>query len=230
MPIAGFTPSKKPSESKDASKPTGSAVTECQKSAGEETKTSGNRIDIVFDPDKSSKVKKCDKIVHVQFVQNHIDGKVLTGAEYSSALSHKDKTLTSADGWAVDSLASEKTPDYQQGTGDGSKNGGSTKATISDAPQTGGGDKGFYNSAANPTGWKNVKFKFVAFAYCMKGDDCGKWYEGVQWEYTKTWKNHRDGNKGKAKIIEKNVTTEPTKSQLEAFEKFNKAKGFTPCK
>jgi hypothetical protein len=63
----------------------------------------------------------------------------------------------------------------------------------------------------------------------MKGDDCGKWYEGVQWEYTKTWEDQRDGRKGTAKIINNNVTSSPTKSQLEAFENFNKAKGFVPC-
>lgn len=229
MPIAGCSRSDKPSESKDASKPAGSAVSKCPLCAGEESKTSGNRIDIVFDPDKSSQVTKCEKIVHVQFVRNHIDGKVLTGAEYSSALSHKNAALTSADGWAVDSLASETTPDYQQGAGDGKKNGGAAKATMSDAPQTGGGDKGFYNSATNPGGWKVVNFEFAAFAYCMKGGDCGKWYEGTQWEYTKKWEDARDGKKGESRILDKNVAGGPTKGQLEAFEKFNKAKGYTPC-
>lgn len=201
-----------------------------QPTPGDETKTTGNRIDIVFDPDKSKKVKKCEKIVHVQFVRNHIDGKVITGAEYSSSLSHKNSALTSTDGWTVDSLASETTPDYQQGTGDGKKNGGTTKAKMTDAPQTGGGDKGFYNSATNPDGNKKVNFEFVAFAYCMKGEDCGKWYEGVGWGYTKTWEDQKDGKKGESKITNNNVSTAPTKSQLEAFDKFNKAKGFVPCK
>ena len=60
--------------------------------------------------------------------------------------------------------------------------------------------------------------------------DCGKWYEGVRWEYEKTWEDRRDGKKGKSTIIDNDVTGGPSKSQLEAFEKFNKAKGFKPCK
>src|SRR5438105_4921312 len=105
----------------------------------EETKTKDNQIDIVFDPDKSKKVTKCEKIVHVQFVRRYGDGAVIKASTFSSSLSHKDADTTAA-GWCVDSLASETTPDYQQGTGDGKKNGGSTKAKMTDAPTTGGGD------------------------------------------------------------------------------------------
>ena len=228
MPIEGSSRSVKPSESKDAYKPTGSAVQECSKSAGDGSKTSGNRIDIEFDPDKSSKVKKCEEIVHVQFIRMFSDGVAIKPGTYYSGFKFRDPVTTN-DGWYVDHLKEEKTPDYQQGNGNGKKNGGTTKATIVDAPNTGGGDKGF-KSPTNPDGWKKVKYEFVAFAYCMKGDDCGKWYEGVQWEYKKTSDDHLGGKKGESKIINNNVTSKPTKSQLEAFEKFNKAKGFTPCK
>lgn len=195
----------------------------------DETKTTANRIDIVFDPDKSTKVKKCDKIVHVQFVRRYGDGKVIKASEFSSALSHKDADTT-ADGWSIDSLASETTPDYQQGTGDGKKNGGTTKATMTDAPKTGGGDKGFYNAGTNPTGWKTHRKEFYAFAYCMKGPDCGTWYEGVHWEYTKSWEDQRDGKLGSSTILNKNVQPPPDKGLIEAFDKFNKNKGFEPCK
>ncbi len=227
MPISGCSRSDKPSKTSDAAQPVAKLVQECPLCAGQGSSTSGNRIDIVFDPDKSSKVKKCEKIVHVQFVRNHIDGKILTGAELSPDLSHKNSLVTSTDGWVVDALASETTPDYQQGSGDGKKNAGSVKASMSDSPQIPGA---FYYSATNPGGWKKATFEFATFAYCMKGGDCGKWYEGVLWEYTKTWQDQRDGKKGEAKITDKNVTTGPTRGQLEAFEKFNKAKGFTPCK
>lgn len=201
----------------------------CPLCAGDDSVTSGNRIDIAFDPDNSSKVKKCEKIVHVQYIRMLVDDVVAKPGDYYSGYKYRDP-VTTDDGWYVDHLQTEKTPDYQQGMGDGKKNGDSAKATISDAPNTGGGDKGFYNLSANPKGWKRVNYEFSSFAYCMKGDDCGKWYEGVQWEYTKTWEDARDGKKGESKIIDKNVTSEPSKSQLEAFEKFNKAKGFTPCK
>jgi hypothetical protein len=195
----------------------------------DESKASGNRVDLVFDPDKSTKVTKCDEIVHVQFVRNHCDGTVITGAAYSSQLAHKDNSVTSSDGWAVDSLASETTPDYQQGVGVGKKNGGSTKAKMMDAPQTGGGDKGFYNASTNPTGWKTVRYEFVAIGWCKKGPDCGKWYEGISWEYVKTWEDARDGKAGVSKILNNNVTTGPTAGQKEAFDKMNKKKGYKPC-
>jgi hypothetical protein len=195
----------------------------------EETKTAGNQIDIVFDPDKSKKVKKCDKIVHVQFVRRYCDGAMIKAGTFAANLKHKDADTTAA-GWCVDSLSSETTPDYQQGTGDGKKNGGSTKATMSDAPSTGGGDKGFYDAANNPTGWKSHRKEFYAYAYCMKGPDCGTWYEGVHWDYTKTWEDQRDGKDGTSKVIDNNVTTGPDADLLDAFNLFNKNKSFVPCK
>ena len=195
----------------------------------DESKASGNRVDLVFDPDKSSKVTKCEKIVHVQFVRNHCDGAVITGAAYSPALAHKDASVTSSDGWAVDSLASETTPDYQQGTGVGKKNGGSTKATMMDAPQTGGGSKGFFDAVSNPSGWRTVRYEFATYGWCMKGTDCGKWYEGTTWEYVKTWEDARDGKDGTSTITGKNVTTGPTAGQKDAFAKMNSKKSFSPC-
>ena len=183
----------------------------------------------MFDPDKSARVKKCEKIVHVQFRRGLADGTMIKPGTYTSAMQHKDAILT-ADGWAVDSLPSETTPDYQQGVGNGKKNaGGSTKATMSDAPTTGGGDKGFFDPIGNPTGWRTYTIEFAAFAYCMQGDDCGQWYEGVKWEYTKTWQDQRDGKPGLSKIVDQNVGGGPSTSQREAFTKFNSAKGFVPC-
>lgn len=229
MPLTGCSSPNKPSTAPDKNQPTGNTVQGCPNCAGEESKTTGNRIDIVFDPDKSTKVKKCEKIVHIQFTRTYADGKVIKRGDWSDTFKFHD-AVTSSDGWSVDHLPTEKTPDYQQGTGDGKKNGGSTKATISDGPQTAGGKKGFYDASTNPNGWREYKAEFTSFAYCMKGDDCGKWYEGVGWEYKKTWEDQRDGKKGEAKITDKNVTSAPSKGQLEAFDKFNKAKGFTPCK
>jgi hypothetical protein len=210
------------------SNPVGNTVEQC-KSAGDHSATkNGNEIDIVFDPDKSKKITKCEKIVHVQFMRYHADGKVINGADYSSAYEHK-RHITTAKGWVIDCLSGETTPDYQQGTGDGSKNGGSTNATMFDGPKTSGGDKGFYDKSTNPTGWKFVRYEFVAYAWCMKGPDCGQWYEGVSWQYTKTYKDHQAGNDGHAKILNKNVTKGPSKDQQEAFDTFNTDKGFTPC-
>jgi len=165
----------------------------------------------------------------VQFTRTYADGKVIKTGDWSSSFKFQDKVTTS-DGWSIDFLASEKTPDYQQGTGDGKKNGGSTKAKVWDRPQSGGGDKGFYHPTTNPAGWKEYRLEFATFAWCMKGPDCGKWYEGTTWEYKKTWEDQRDGKAGTSKIVDKNVTSGPSKSHLEAFDMFNKDKSYTPCK
>ncbi len=230
MPLSGCSSPIKPSESKDSESPPAKVVEECKKDdPGQDTKVTGNRIDIVFDPDKSKKVKKCERIVHVQFDRMYADGKVIKPSDWAKKFKFQD-SFTTSDGWGVDALESEKTPDYQQGTGDGKKNGGTAKAKISDAPNSPGGDKGFYDSKTNPTGWKSYRLEFSTFAYCMKGDDCGKWYEGVAWEYVKTWEDNRDGKKGIAKIVNQNLEGGPSKSQIEAFDKFNAEKGFKPCK
>ncbi len=102
---------------------------------------------------------------------------------------------------------------------------------MSDAPTVGDDTiNGAYDPKTNPKGWKKYRAEFAVFAYCMEGDDCGKWYEGMKWEYNKTWEEHRDGAPGVSTITDKNVTSGPSKSQLEAFDKFNKKHAFTPCK
>ncbi len=78
----------------------------------DESKTTGNRIDIVFDPDKSSKVTKCKKIVHVQFARIYINGTVAKPTDFIAGWKYRDEIMTN-DGWGVDCLASETTPDYQ---------------------------------------------------------------------------------------------------------------------
>lgn len=194
------------------------------------TKITGNRIDIEFDPNKSEKVKNCERIVHVQFVRTWADGKIIKRGDFDSAWRFHD-AVTTKGGWSLDHLSGEKTPDYQQGVGEGKKNGGIAKAAMMDAPATPGGDKGFHHPVTNPTGWKKFVAEFQTFAYCMKGPDCGTWYEGLIWIYSKTWEDQRDGNNGVSKIIKGTVKTGPTKSQLNAFNKFNKAATppFTPC-
>ncbi len=84
--------------------------------------TSTNNINITFDPSLSKNVGKCNKIVHVQFNRRTVDGVMIMPGKVHSVFSFKDKIATK-DGWTVDCLKSETTPDYQQGTGVGSKNG-----------------------------------------------------------------------------------------------------------
>jgi hypothetical protein len=210
-----------PASKKPATKPTAAGDASAIKN--------GNEIDIIFDPNESKKVTKCQKIVHIQFMRYHADGVVINGADYASIAYRHKRSITTVKGWVIDCLGGETTPDYQQGRGDGSKNGGSANATMFDAPKTGGGDKGFYDEKSNPTGWKSVRYEFVTYGWCMKGTDCGKWYEGVSWHYTKTYKDDKAGNDGHSTILDNNVATGPSKDQIEAFDKFNADKGFTPC-
>jgi hypothetical protein len=237
MPIAGCSKPEKPSESKEATRPPASAVQACGSADGPsgENKTSGDKIEMVFDPAKSKKVQKCDRIVHVQFCRMTADGKVIKPGNYSSRYKARDSATTDA-GWYVDpSDPGFKTPDYQQsGTpraigNDGKKNGSVVKAKTEDVPQTGGGDKGFYDPLNNKGGWKKVRYEFATFGYCMAGPDCGKWYEGFQWTYEKTSADQKAGSNGTSTITDRCVDA-PSGKHLAAFDKFNKREGFTPCK
>lgn len=189
--------------------------------------TSGAKIDIEFDPATSTKVTTCDEIVHTQVTKLLVDGVETKPGDYYSGYKFRDATLTDAL-WHVDHLSTETSPDYQQGSGVGSKNGATKKATFSDTPGTGGGDKGFYHPTTNTGGIKKFNPKFVAFAWCMKGTDCPKFYEGMSWEFVKTWENQRDGDAGASTVTSSNIDTPPT-TFTDAFKKFNKVKSYTPC-
>jgi hypothetical protein len=227
MCLSGCADPKKPSQ-KDP-------VKKCAEGPNAGTSTSGNKITFVFDPDKSDKVHKCDRIAHVQFIRMYADGKVIKPGTYYSGYSGRDSATTGA-GWYVDpSDPGFKSPDYQQSGeanaigNDGKKGGGSTvKAKTEDAPTTGGGDKGFHDAATNPGGWKEVRYEFATFGYCMAGPDCGKWYEGLTWEYKKTSDDHAAGSDGTATITNKCVDA-PSAEHLDAFDTFNNREGFKPC-
>jgi hypothetical protein len=192
-------------------------------------------VTIAFDPDKSKKVTKCDKIVFIQVVQKICDGTPVLPGDYNSNWKYKDDDcLKDGDcrGTRVDYLQGEKTPYYNdpQGTGTspygtvGGKNGGSVKATMGDAPSVGGGDKGMYDKDTNPGGWKSVESRFETFAYCAKGPDCGKWYEGATWVHTKTYDKSGPGT---SKIA--GHPSEPSDCFKKAFEKWNQRYTFKPC-
>jgi hypothetical protein len=214
-----------------------SSCHEAEKKPTRGSKTKDNEITIEFDPAASKKVTSCKRIVMVQSVQKFVDGKPIMPGDYYSPWKYKDgDALTSGGnkGLRVDYLKGEKTPYYNdpQGTGSsayglvGKKNGGTSKSTMGDAPDTGGGDKGFYNKATNPTGHKKVETRFETFAYCAEGPDCGKWYEGLTWVHTK---KHSDAgiNSGVSKI--KSHRSTPSKGFKAAFDKWNRKYGFTPC-
>jgi hypothetical protein len=239
MPDEPLTDPKQDIDANFSDTPVGSPVEPCpaiqEKHPNRGTAvSSSNRIDISFDPAHSKKVTSCSKIVHIQFVRRFIDGKAVKPSKVdASTFGYKD-AVTVDKGWGVDFLQSEVTPDYQQGSSDatnceGHKNGGTQPAKMMDQPDYSGLAAKFYNKTTNPTGWKRVLLKFESYAWCMAGTDCGKWYEGVRWQYSMTWKDIRDGKSGTTKIVKKTLSDPPSKKQKEAFKKFNTAKGFTPC-
>lgn len=191
--------------------------------------TNDNQIKIIFSPARSEKAKKCQEIVDVQFIRMYADGEVIEPGTYYDAYDYRDAYTTEA-GWYVDSLKDETTPDYQQGGTNGrvgTVNGATVDAYITDAPQTGGGDKGF-QSVSNPEGWETVVYEFCTFCWCMMGDQCDVWYEGFHWRYTKTAADAAAGRKGRAEIVDRLVADFPSGLQA-AFDKFNEVKNFTPC-
>jgi len=199
------------------------------KDPSKDSKTTGNRIDIVFDPDKSDKVTKCEKIVHVQFIQYVADGVVIKKpGDLWSGWKFRDDITTDA-GWSIDCLAGETTPDYQQGTGNGNKNGGSGKATMNDTPNIRNFvPNGFYDPDSNKTGTKVFTLNFETYAWCMKGTDCGHWYEGVGWKYTKTWQDQKNSGSGSSTITDSNLAS-PGADKIAAFDKFNTVHSYKPC-
>jgi len=199
------------------------------------SKTVQNSISIVFDPRDSKVASDCAKIVNVQFVRIAADGKYLKPGTYNSLYTYRDVATTDAF-WVVDFLDGETTPDYQQNNGqEGYINiGGAKDATMYDAPRAGGGDKGFYDPDSNPDGWSHIVYEFAAYAWCMASDgsdgQCGTWYEAIFWTYSKDWEDQKNGRPGLAKIVDDNVAPPIQGEFLAAFNKFNKAFGFEPCK
>jgi hypothetical protein len=91
------------------------------------------------------------KILHVQFNRRTVDGVMIMPGKVHPVFSFKDKIATK-DGWTVDCLKSETTPDYQQRTGVGSKNGSVVKATMYDAPSLTQSLFTFYDPKPTPPG------------------------------------------------------------------------------
>jgi hypothetical protein len=192
--------------------------------------TSGNRIDFSFDPRTTSPKPQCDEIVIVQTIQMTADGTPIFPGTYYNPWKCRDVAAIS-DGTYVDHPAcSSATPYYTYSANGtpGSSNSVTTNATAFDAPLTGGGDKGF-QSPSNPTGWLTVSYNFETYGFCAAGSQCGNWYEGIQWNYTKTATDHTAGRNGASTTTANLLPPGPGSRAVQAFDKFNKAKGFVPC-
>ncbi len=163
-----------------------------------------NRVDIEFDPSKFDGSILCEKIVMIQTSQTIVDGVPVDPGAYSDtfdfqdadAIDDQDGTKGDETGTCVDSLEGDKTP-YYQDTGGGSPGSSnsqsSTPSTLEDAPRTGGG-----NSSFPPL--SKVVFKFETCAFCAEGEDAGRYYGCILWEYTKTAADQAGGTPGTSKF------------------------------
>lgn len=168
------------------------------------------------------------------------DGAALKPGSYYSGFACRDATALSDGTYLDHGRCSYTTPypaDRGIGTAGKSSSSGTSSATYSDAPQTAGGDKGF-QSAANPSGWSTVTYKFENHALCANGTECNPvsgpgggptWYDGIAWEYTKTAADHAAGGNGTATGTASRLPPASGATIIKAFDKYNAVKGFLPC-
>jgi len=191
--------------------------------------TSGNRIDFTFDPSTSSPKPQCDEIVIIQSIQMTADGAAINPGSYYTPWKCRDAVALNNSTY-IDHDCACVTPYYTycfNGT-PGASDGVTKNATSIDAPSTGGGDKGF-KSASNPTGWQQVVYRFETYAFCAAGADCGIWYDGIQWNYTKTDADSAAGRTGTSSATGSLSPPGPGSTVVRAFNYFNSVKGFVPC-
>jgi hypothetical protein len=194
--------------------------------------TSGNRIDFTFDPTTSSPRPQCDQISIVQWIQMTADGSAILPGTYHTPWVCRD-AIALTDATYIDSSPgcpcnSPYYTDCANGTA-GSSDGVVRNATSMDGPATGGGTRGF-NSAANPTGWNTVSYLFETYAFCAAGTECGTWYDGVRWNYTKTAADAAAGRNGTSTATNSVTAPGPGSTTIRAFNHFNSTRGFSPCK
>ena len=149
--------------------------------------TSGNTIDIEFDPHATN--VNCPKIGFAQTVKWSLDGMVVTKpSTVIPEWAYKDDDILT-NGWRIDHVFCEKDPYYngddcpqdgsspQQGSSQGS-GGATTKSEMSDSPYT--ADVDF------PTGKTMSKLEFEMCAVCMEGPNAGTVYGCIKWKYERT--------------------------------------------
>jgi hypothetical protein len=193
--------------------------------------TSGNRIDVTFDPTSTTPTPDCDRLILTQWIQMTADGSPIMPGTYRTPWTCRDPTALSDCTYLDHGSCAYKTPypvDRGIGSAGWSNASGSSPATYHDAPTASGGDKGF-RSSSNPGGWQTLTYYFGNYAFCAAGTDCGTWYDGVGWEYTKTAADHAAGRAGTATATASLVAPSPGDRIIAAFDQYNSVKGFTPC-
>jgi hypothetical protein len=168
-----------------------------------------NSVRIVFDPANAGWPVSCEEIVIIQTVQNWANGVPIRPEAYENK-----PVGQNAGDRDIDDLPG--TPDVNETgsyidaplgippssqPGSLSPNGAlpnvPTPAELEDGPEIGGGDFKF-KSPANPHGWDVITWLFESCAYCIRGDDTGKFFGCLKWNYTRTAEQAAKGEMGDA--------------------------------
>jgi hypothetical protein len=196
---------------------------------GTKTQTESNRIDIVFKPGESAKCTPCEEIAFIQVMEILVDGTSVKPGEYYKDWDYRDGTALD-NNKHVDRLKGRSTPYYGGnggGTGHstpGAADGTSKNATMDDTPRAtdpwfapGGvdGEKGKDFDATT------ITYNFETCAFCVKGEDVGKFFECVTWTYTRTKDDVKNGKPGKSTVT--GYTDGPSDDFKKAVDKWDDA-------
>ena len=200
-----------------------------------------NRIDINFDPRSTSDACPCERIRFIQVMQILVDGIPVDPGDLWNDWEYRDNTALDDDpdtpedetGVHVDRVPGRTQPYYGgNGAGTGSStvgqcNGTSTPGTMVDLPfmpdgyfQPGGPD------AALGGDWDadEIVFKFETCAFCEAGEQVGRYFECVNWTYTRTKADVASGSPGRAAI--EGTETGPSKAFTKAAQRWAETNNF----
>jgi hypothetical protein len=193
----------------------------------DKSRTRGNEATLVFDPEQSEKVDRCDRIVFAQTCQIFVDGVAVMPGSFLPDWKYRDAWAL-PNGVFLDLTEDEPGPYYPYGIGGYRKDHSSDPATMGDAP-TVDRDGIFFEAVRVPKGAKVVVFRLQTFAACARGRDIGSFYEGVLWDWTKTAGEQLTRKSGTAAIRVRNVGA-PTLDFLAAFARYVAVKAAAPAK
>jgi len=183
----------------------------------EKSRIKGNEVFLVFDPERSAKVDRCDRIVFAQTCQIVVDGVAVMPGSFFPDWKYRDAWAL-PNGVFLDVTDEEPGPFYPHSFGGWRKDSSSEPASMGDSPHMERNGI-FFDAGRSPKGAKVVIFRLESFAACVRGKDIGSWYEGVRWDWTKTAAEQRAGGAGTAVFRDRNATT-PTLDFLAAFARY----------
>jgi hypothetical protein len=143
--------------------------------------TSSADINYNFNPQNVCSVSPCTKLVFIQVLKEFAiqnDGtQVVTNQSFWGFPAAQDADFT-ANMFTVDRYYGAAVPYYHDGVGAGNNAavGPPLPATSNDAP----------NRSSFPAGYKGILIQFETAIFCAAGDDMGKYYGRILWQFTQS--------------------------------------------